>query len=420
MKRIFIYLLIAIIIIGIIGAIIYFLTRIQPENQTGQTGSLPSAALPVAALPSPGQNASGTLPTGSLNNGIPSARGVTTLNEPALDYFIDNQNNPTIIEPDGTIVGIANNNVDVLSSSQIQNIISTGFSYDGAKILISFGDANNPQTSVFDIKTKSWTPLPARMESPRWSPIDYRIAYLRGNTDGTATLETFDAAKTKNNITPIITFYIQDVALLWPTKNTIMFYDHPSIYTLGSVWSLDLQKKSFTPVIAEQQGLETAWSNTTTTRGIVFTGNASQYGGHLQLIDGSGGTLERLTFTTLPPKCLFNMFTPSGTASSTMQATTTQSPTSTPIAVIPSSYLALYCAVPRDQSSFSSSRLPDDYEDGALFTSDNIYRINTTNGNIDTLFSDQSQNVDVSNMKIFNGSLFFINRYNQRIYSLEL
>jgi hypothetical protein len=425
MKRILTYLLIAAIIIGIVGVIIYFLTRTgnQPETQTGQTGSLPSTSESGAAS---NQGANGSLPNGTSANNQNSSVTVKALaivsDEPALNYFVNGDGSATIIEPDGEIAAVTNNNADIISSSKIQNIISTGFSYDGGEALINFGDLNNPQTSAFDVKAKAWTPLPVGMTSPQWSPTDYRIAYLKNNIDGTKTLTTIDISKTKNNITTVISLHIQDLSLLWLSKNKIMFYESPSVYTTGSVWALDLQKKSLVPVVAEQRGMEAAWSNTTTTMGIIFTGDVSQYGGQLQLVNGSGTEMEQFKFLTLPPKCVFNLFAVPG-ASSTIQTvatTTASSSTTTATSTASSSYLALYCGVPRDQNALSDTKLPDGYEQMALFTSDNIYRINTSNGDVNTLFNDQNQNMDVSQIKIFNNSLFFINRYDQKLYSLGL
>jgi hypothetical protein len=75
--------------------------------------------------------------------------------------------------------------------------------------------------------------------------------------------------------------------------------------------------------------------------------------------------------------------------------------------------------VPRNQNVLAASPLPDLYDQKGLFTSDNIYRINISSGNIDTLFNDQNQNIDVSKIKIFNNNLYFINRLDQKLYSLS-
>ena len=424
LKKILKYFLIAAAVIAVVCIAVYFLTRggNQQENQAGQTGTLPAANVNGGAF---NQNASGTTQGGGASaNQNPSSATTHRLaipsSEPVLDYFIDSGGAETIIEPNGEIASVTNNNTDILSSSEVQNVISAGFSYDGAKILINFGDASNPQTSVFDVKTKLWTPLPAGMVSPQWSPTDYRIAYLQNNTDGTKTLTTLDESKTKNNSAAVITLHIQDFSLLWLSKNKILFYDSPSVYTFGSAWMFDLQKKNMTSIVVKQRGMETAWSNAANAIGIVFTGNASQYGGQLQLVDDSGNEIEQFGFLTFPSKCVFNQSASSGTQSVNQTATTTAASSSTASAAASSSYQMLYCGVPRDQSALSSSKLPDDYEQMAIFTSDNIYRIDTSNGNVDTLFNDQGQNIDASDLKIFNNSLFFINRYDQKLYSINM
>lgn len=443
LKKIVKYLLITAAFGVVIWIVIYFLTRTnnQPENQgglNGQTGTLPATTGTGAPA---GQATGGTVKPGTQGALTKTPSLSLFSNEPALDYFIDSHGAGMIIEPDGEIAAVANKNADIISSLKIQNIINAGFSYDGTELLVNFGDANNPQTSVFDTKTKSWMPLPVGMISPQWSPTDSRIIYLQNNADGTKTLATIDTSKPKNNSSTIMVLHIQDVSLKWLSKNKILFYDAPSVYTFGSVWALDLQKKSMTPVIAEQRGAETAWSNTTTTTGIMLTGNTSQYGGQLQLVDGSGNRIQQLGFLTFPSKCLFSQFpivsgtstitlattTTSTVATSTRISTSTKTTSSTAASTASSiasstnpSYLALFCGVPRNQNALSSAKLPDDYEQMAFSTSDSIYRINTSNGNAESLFDDQSKNMDVSNLKIFNNSLFFVNHYDQKIYSLGL
>jgi hypothetical protein len=96
-------------------------------------------------------------------------------------------------------------------------------------------------------------------------------------------------------------------------------------------------------------------------------------------------------------------------------SSTTKTKTS---AATSTAYLALYCGVPRSSSGFSSARLPDDYETMALFTSDNIYKIITATGVEQVLWSDATQNVDVSDVRFFNNALFFVNRYDQKLYGL--
>ena len=54
----------------------------------------------------------------------------------------------------------------------------------------------------------------------------------------------------------------------------------------------------------------------------------------------------------------------------------------------------------------------------ALFTSDNLYKVNTETGVIQPLWNSPTQNMDVSDLKFFNNALFFVNRYDNKLYGL--
>jgi hypothetical protein len=82
--------------------------------------------------------------------------------------------------------------------------------------------------------------------------------------------------------------------------------------------------------------------------------------------------------------------------------------------------LNLYCAVPRDQDTFGVARLPDEYDQKMLFTADDFYRINTTSGALSTVFSNTNLTLDATDLKIANGILFFVNRYDQKLYAIKL
>ena len=54
----------------------------------------------------------------------------------------------------------------------------------------------------------------------------------------------------------------------------------------------------------------------------------------------------------------------------------------------------------------------------ALFTSDDIYRVNLTSGAIDPVFNDATKNVDISYVRFSGNTLYFVNRYDQKLYSV--
>jgi hypothetical protein len=394
--RKFILILPIVLLAIIVGIGLYFLFSPATTTTTGgQTGTLPNAGIQS----NPG-SATGTVANGNPNIG--KNFGLIS-NEPVLDYFVNSANLVTAIEPSGKIVQISGGQVNTINSLLIQNIFTASFSHDGSKILVSFGDPTNPQTSVFDVTAKTWTPMSQGIMSPAWSPSDYRVAYYTVN-NAIETLATIDASKAKPAPTTIMTIHAQDLALTWPTTNQLALATKPSSYAPGSAWLLNLKTKSLALIGMQVPGIDLLWQSQPTTptsslMGLQFVSTGSGLGGSLSLIDTSGNTIDQIKFLTLPSKCLF--------------AATTATSSS-----VPSSYL--FCGVPRDQDSLGIAHLPDDYLQMSLFTSDDIYRINLSNGAIDTVFNDATQNIDVSDAKFFNNMLFFVNRYDQKLYAISL
>lgn len=410
-RKILIITIIALFVIVVIGfSFLFFTPKSTPAigTTTNQAGTLPNAGIQSNPGGMAGSSSSSTGSTIATSFGVISQ-------EPVLDYFVDAANSVTAIKPDGTIVQIAAGQKTVISSITIQDILSAYFSYDGTKILVSFGSAENPQVSVFDVVKKAWAPLAAGLLSPVWSPSDYRIAYYTANpAQGTETFATVDSSKAKPAPVAITTLHAQDLAIAWPAKNQLVFYTKPSAYTAGSAWVYNLQKITLTPIETEVPGLTTLWSGNTftgsTPMALSFSTNQFGSGGSLSLIDLSGNTIQQLKLSTLPSKCLF--------MSATSTVAVPQSTSTRPATVTSTPYL--YCGVSRDQNAFSISHLPDDYNQMALFTSDNIYRVNLQDGALDIVFNDPSQNLDLSDVKFFNSTLFFINRYDQKLYALRL
>ena len=188
MRR-YLYIILAVVVVLVAGAVVYFIFFNQAQPVPGATGT--PGALPAGGT----QNGTvGTLPSGGIATSTPSASakfGVVS-GEPVFAYFVDTQNDVVIVEPDGTIARITDGQPTSLSSSKIDNLITAGFSRDGTRVLVNFGNSANPQTSIFDLAVKAWMPLAVGILSPVWSPNDHRIAYLKANTGGGETLATLD------------------------------------------------------------------------------------------------------------------------------------------------------------------------------------------------------------------------------------
>ena len=393
MKR-YLYIIIGIVVAAVIAiSILLFIkyrSNVTPST-TNSTGFLPAAT-----------NGEQINTTSTAETFILDSNGTTTANQPAvknfgilsanpvLDYFVNSQNGITTIQPNGTIAAIINGQFSIVNSSTIDNIISVGFSSDGKKILVSFGDPTNPRANLFDIKTNTWTQLPSGMLSPQWAPTGYQIAYLSNLASGKIALSIINAVNLKSGIATVLTLHANDLNLQWPAKFQFILSDRPSIDNNGSMLLFNSQAGSLTPIISERAGLESIWSQgASSSYGLAFiAGQRGQNSLFLETLSISI-TQQLLSFLTLPSKCTFDG-------------------------------QQLYCGIPRSSSNFSSANLPDDYNMMALFTSDDIYKVNTQTGQTQALWSGQSQNIDATDLKVFNKTLFFTNRYNQELYGLVL
>lgn len=379
-------------------------------------GGLPQRELPTGATPPQTVVGEGAPPSEIKPPASPEEKFGVVSNFPALNYFVDRDKNTIIAQPDGEILKIApSGQKTVLNSTAIANLNSLSFSYDGQKILAAFGSSfESVQASVFDIVKKTWAPLPSKIQSPVWSPKNYEVAYL-GNTGGKTTINLIDLESDGAQPSQIFSFNGQDITLRWILPNTMLFGEKVSALAPASIWRFDVKKKTFSPILTNQPGLKVAW-NASGTEGLAFASSpTTKRGGELRLITDEGDTIRTLSFITLPSKCVFGSKKilsplPSSGTGSVPKATSTVPLTTTP---------ALFCAIPRDQKKLQASMLPDAYHKKSLFTIDDFYEIDLRDGKITPLFA-ESKEIDAQTLKIFNERLFFINRFDNKLYSIAL
>ncbi len=405
-SKLLLYLLIAVAIVAVAAFVVYQLVyrtsnNVPVETGAGQAGLLPGATsqpFPSTGQPLPSSSAVGTF--GASGTSASSSQFGIISNHPTLDYFVSVANIVTLIKPDGIIESIANNETNVLSSSTVPNIINAAFSYDGKKIFIAYRAGTTTQSSVFDLAARAWTHLPNGMLSPVWSPTNYQIAYLVPSNQGSETLMTIDAGTANAKPATLTSLTMEDMALQWPNKNTVIISDRPSAFTAGSVWLFDIPSKTLSSVSYENLGAESSWNASGSA--LLFSAGSNNAGGRLMFRDAAGNQ-KTLSFVTLPSKCVFEP--PVAAASGTANP---------PVLV--------YCSVPSDQGTLLLARLPDEYDQNIYFTNDDFYRIDTGSGSLTRIFSSATinQTIDATRLKIFNNILFFVNRYDAKLYALVL
>ncbi len=416
-------------IVGIVAVLALFFVFVfnrastPAPASTGTTGTLPIPNIPAGSGSNGGtgntNNTSGASPlTALVPSQTPQGLGLIS-NELALNYFVTASNTVLMAEPDGKIEQISAGQSSYLSSSQIKNVLSADFSYDGKKVLVSFGDPQSPQWSLFDVAKKAWSVAPVSPIVAAWSPTNYQIAYFAPAGSGW-TFATIDLAAAKPRPRVLLSLPGGDFRIIWNAANDILLADRANALFSGSILDFNLKTNTLGAVVRNRVGLQTQWNNAGT-MGVILAGTALGRGGTLGIIDRGGNLLHQLTFLTLPSKCVFN----DGGGAAGQNTTATKAPagknTSSSASVAANPPVpTLICGVPRASAGLSSKALPEAYDERAILTADDFFSVNLNNGDISSVFNDPSQILDASDVKIFNGTLFFIDRYDNRLYALPL
>lgn len=272
---------------------------------------------------------------------------------------------------------------EVVVPEPIDNLQAVKSSADGKNIIIKFGDLNSPKFVIFNSEAKVFETLPDDISAAAFSPDSKKVVYLeRTNGD----LMVKDLANAKNKTAKITSFTQKDFDLDWISAQKIILVPKPSAFYSASAWMVDVQKKTINPLMNAVNGLMIGWSSDGEI-GLEFSVQSAGQKGNLNLIDNQGLPEGNLNFVTFPDKCFI----------------------SEPL---------MYCAVPEDMPS--GAVLPDDYLKRAIYFKDSFYQIDTEQNSITEILAATDPFFDAVNLALTDGKLFFINRYDNNLYSLEL
>jgi hypothetical protein len=327
------------------------------------------------------------------------------IDRPVVAYFIQPTSSEALfVETNGAVGKLTKDGFESLSASPIENVLRASFSFDGEKVLLTTGTRDAERSSVFDVENKTWSLLPEDVDNPVWSPIDYRIAYVR-NVSGIAQVVITDIGSTSLKTTLLASLALQDLGVSWPASGKILLADKNSARIQSSSWTLDISTKSLAPFMQDEYGLSILM-NGTASEAVAFTGTSAGKGGLLTLRGSSGATEKYFSFLTLPTKCTF------GFATSSLDT-----------AVASSSVIVthpLVCATPLVASTFSNGALPDVYDKKAVFTSDYFYKADASTGAINRFDIPDGTKVDASMLTFWGDRLYFVNRADMKVYFFNL
>jgi len=235
--------------------------------------------------------------------------------------------------------------------------------------------------------------LPDTITAISFSNDGGKIVYLQNNLKGYSDLFINNVADFKKGIDEfnkkqikILSLNQEDFDVKWINPNKILLI--PKMFTEAEmeIWSVDLKAKTIARFLSGN-GLILSFSKFGD-QGIEFSTNLNT--SKLSLIDGNGIKLADFGFYTFPQKCF-------------MAGRTN-----------------IFCAVPKDQAVFNRVKFVDDYFKRGVFSRDDFVQLDLSGNKIETLVSGDNQSIDAYSVLFYGNKFLFINRYDNRLYSLAL
>ncbi len=301
------------------------------------------------------------------------------INSPVFEYWLNTKDNGLYFANlNGQIIKInSDGSRRMVSSQNLSNLHEIIFSGDGSLAIAEFNYPQLPTFSVFSASSTSWSPLPTGVLSAAFSPDSKKMTY----TDQSA-LRVLDLTTQKT--TEIQKMTQVGLKISWFKENEVLLKTDPSIESNGRLYSFDLKNKILKTIIDGEFGLDINWSKN---GDIGIKLNSMERTPKLTLIDNLGVTIANFTFLTVPEKCLIETS-------------------------------KIYCGVPKNIKA--GIVFPDDYYKNKEYFVDDIFELDLPTGKITKLFDGNEVAIDASNLKIKDSSLLFINRYDDKVYSLKL
>jgi hypothetical protein len=405
MKRL-LYVLGIIAVIAVVILLGYFLRPQDGGEPAGEAPNNNGLTLPptnsnpppsLGGLPSTGGS------SGSGESGATSKSFGVVAQNPVLDYAITGKNEVLLVEPTGLVVRIRDGKAEVLSSSPFEDVARAGISADGEYVFVEYGEVR-PLVALFDVEAREWNALEEDVHGPTWSPSGHRIAFVsRADTTGPSVIATFDAAQGPATARPIVKLHIQDAVLAWPQENALLLQEMSSGQVPGTAVLIDIPTRTASVIAHNQLGLMVNWSPYRN-EGLLFRTNENLRGGAMFLYTNNGSVKREFQIVTMPSKCVFSDIEPTSTSSKLAST--------------------VICGVPVSSAVIQSRYMPDSYLKNGFFMPDSLYRIDLETGAVDNLLLAagviEDYSLDVVSPKVFNDTLFFVNRFDERLYGLAL
>lgn len=335
---------------------------------------------------------------GSSSDGAVASKLSVISDNTIYGYWVFNSNQKIqgsgvfYVGRDGIIYKVKADDADeALTSSSIENFQSLKSSLDGKRVIIKSGNSGASKFVVYNSENNIFESLPDKITAADFSPDGKKAAYFSANAGdpGKSDLITKSLIDLKQKPATLLSLYQGDFGLNWISQNKITLVPKPSAFYPASIWAVDVVKKTLSRLTSEENGLNgliVNWSSDGKI-GLQFSSSMEGRSRILNLINDQGEVMANFEFVTLPEKCFV-------------------------------SDPKIYCAIP--QSIPDKSALPDDYLKNAVYFVDSLYQIDITSNSFERIFDGNASAIDAINLNFVDGKLFFINKYDSKLYVLEL
>jgi hypothetical protein len=255
--------------------------------------------------------------------------------------------------------------------------ISAEPSLRGDSVILTSGSRRLPSIAVVNVVTGNASFLPPTAISATWHPNGKDVLFLRtSDAKNPAGAYTFNTAKKSSLL--LAELALSDVFLSQYDSSSVLLSERPSLETKSSSWTLNTKTGALSLLESNKSLLIT-----TSHPSIGYVTTYAKDGGlTLKRIGSTAGIKMPLT---LPQKC---------TSTKTL----------------------VYCGVPTGEVK----GMPMSYLEKTSFSLDTLVSMGT-NGETMSLWSPQGEeeSVDIYKPLVVGDSLYFINRYDNRVYSLS-
>lgn len=283
--------------------------------------------------------------------------------------------------------------VVIITSDGEKIVNETRFNSDPESIRVG---ASGKKLAV-KFKDSSWAWMPTdskiwnKIETPgvidvSFSPDEEQLAYI--TYDKTLKLFVKDIGKQKKKETTlVVSLALLDRTLQWWTKDKIILSPTPSAYVSDSIVVVDIKNKTINEVVSGF-GLQIKVNQNT---GDAIISESTQQGKITKLSKiTQTGRVGEIGLITVASKCSFNNEDDD-----------------------------LICSAPYEMSQ-KNTRWPDDILKHAIAEKDKIYKIQKTDQSIGVLLDNEEIVLDVIMIRKIGNNLYFINRYDDRLYQYSL